>query len=560
MHGLQNPFHKFLTGFIRQVCLCLFIFFAIGNGSLYADEQKKSPPDRHEIVFLSACQIAELIRTRVITSTEVVEAYLDQIRRFNPALNAIVTLDEQGAMKRAMEADAALAKGTIWGPLHGVPVTIKDNYATRGLKTTNSLPDLADHVPKYDATMVKRLREAGAVILGKTNLPALAMDTQTNSPVFGVTNNPWDLKRTTGGSSGGDGAAVAAGLTALGIGNDIGGSIRIPSHFCGIYGIKPTENFTSIYGISPKVRNGDVRSVRHLSSCGPLARSVDDLKLCLSVMAGPDSRNPETPWVDLNEKPRKKLKDLHITWTDDFGGVPVTQDTKEAIRSFVTKLSENGCMVEKLSSTPFEPYVSSLGPEVKDLYDISRTDPETINFHEAWTTYGKLMDLELGYYQPSFFRLMSYVLGSWYRKDVPMITMVFPQSYDKYLKVLTRRDLFVSAMDSFLSSRDVLLCPVSSTPAYEHIKPWRYFGPFPVYNTPVMVDKKPVKYLVANMSYTCLFNLTGNPVVIIPIGYSRQGLPIGIQIVGKRWQDMELLTIAKQLDEISNAYRTPPGY
>ncbi|MGD0211337.1 MAG: amidase, partial [Desulfomonilia bacterium] len=461
---------------------------------------------------------------------------------------------------RAQEADEALSRGEIWGPLHGVPVTIKDNYATKGMRTTNSLTELADYVPKYDATVVDRVRKAGAIILGKTNLPSMAMDLQTNSPVFGRTNNPWDIRRTPGGSSGGEAAAMAAGMTALGIGNDIGGSIRIPAHFCGIYGIKPTENFVSTQGITPGMKGSEFRAVRHMACCGPLARSIEDLRLGLTIIAGPDGKNPDVPWVDLSRQPAKDLKGLRISWSDDFGGVPVTAETREALKSFTENLVASGCRVERMNPAIFNDHLKATMPEAKDLYGFQTDNSRPIGFHEAWTTYGKLMDMELGVYQPSFFRFISYLFGGSFRKDVPTLTMVFPQSYEKYLKTLTERDFFVTAMDAFLSDRDVLLCPVTCTPAFEHITPWRYFGPYPVYTDPVLVDGKPVKYLVANMSYTSIFNLTGNPVVVIPIGYTREGIPIGIQIVGKRWRDMELLAIAEELDKVAKAYRKPSGY
>jgi amidase len=526
----------------------------------YADEPARKDVPRHDIVFLPAYQIAEMIRTGKISSREVVEAYLEQISRVNPKLNAIVTLDAGGAQKRADEADEAIRRGEIWGPLHGVPLTIKDNYATSGIKTTNSLPGLARFVPKYDATVVQRVKQAGAVILGKTNLPSMGMDLQTRSPVFGVTNNPWDNRRTTGGSSGGEAAAVAAGLTALGIGNDYGGSIRIPAHFCGIYGIKPTENFTSAYGLTPGIESGGIQSVHHMICCGPLARSIEDLKLGLSVIAGPDPKNPDVPWVDLHQPPARNMKDLRITWTDDFGGVPVTAETRETLKAFTEKLAAQGCFVERLNGSIFDPHLRSMRDEWKNLYRVRESDLPKADFNAAWTTYGRIMDLELGRYQPAFMRLLSYLSGSWYRKGAPMITVVFPFSYEKYLRTMTQRDFFVSAMDAFLSDRNVLLCPVSCTPAPEHIAPWRYFGPFPLYTAPVRVDDKPVKYLVGMMSYTSIFNLTGNPVVVIPIGYTKTGLPIGVQIVGRRWRDMELLTIAGQLDKVAAAYRTPVGY
>lgn len=559
----MNKWHirfRFHSYKIPVLTIAFFLFLGLGICEAHADEPAVKGFTRQELVFLPAHQIAEMIRTGKITSREVVEAYLDQISRVNPKLNAIVTLDAEGARKRAQEADEALSRGEIWGPLHGVPVTIKDNFATKGMKTTSSLTELADYVPKYDATVVDRVRKAGAVILGKTNLPSLAMDLQTNSPVFGRTNNPWDIRRTPGGSSGGEAAAVAAGMTALGFGNDIGGSIRIPAHFCGIYGIKPTENFVSTQGVNPGMKGAEFRAVRHLACCGPLARSIEDLRLGLAIIAGPDSKNPDVPWVDLSRPPVKDLKGLRISWADDFGGVPVTAETKEALKSFREKLAARGCIVERMNPAIFDDHLKVITPEAKDLYGFQTDNSRPIGFKEAWTTYGKLMDMELGVYQPSFSRFISYLFGGSFRKDVPMITMVFPQSYEKYLKTLTERDFFVTAMDTFLSDRDVLLCPVTSTPAFEHIAPWRYFGPYPVYTDSVIVDGKPVKYLVANMSYTSIFNLTGNPVVVIPIGYTKEGIPIGIQIVGRRWRDMELLAIAEELDKVAKAYRKPPGY
>ncbi|HPI91748.1 MAG TPA: amidase [Deltaproteobacteria bacterium] len=551
--------HRFTRNVFHSI-LILALFLITGTPlTAHADEPAGKVLDRRDLVFLPAHTIAGLIREGKITSSEVVEAYLEQIGKVNPRLNAIVTLDAEGARRRAREADAALKRGDLWGPLHGVPVTIKDNFATKGLKTTNSVPELAGYVPGFDATVVERIRKAGAVILGKTNLPPMAMDTQTNSPVFGITNNPWDLKRTPGGSSGGEAAAVAAGMTALGMGNDIGGSIRIPSHFCGIYGIKPTENFVSTQGISPGIQGAEFRAVRHMACCGPMARSVEDLRLGLTVIAGPDTKDPDVPWVDLQQPPARNIKDLRMAWTDGFGGVPVTAETMQALRAFTDKLAAQGCRMERMNEALFVSHMKAVSPEAQDLYGMKAEGHDTIGFKEAWTTYGKLMDMELGVYQPSFFRFISYVFGGSFRKDVPMLTMVYPFSYEKYLKVLTERDFFVSAMDAYLSDRDVLLCPVSCTAAYEHIAPWRYFGPYPAYKTQVMVDGKPVNYLVANMSYTSIFNLTGNPVVVIPIGYTKDGMPIGVQIVGRRWRDMELLSIAEQLDKVAAAYRRPQG-
>ena len=188
----------------------------------------------------SASEVAHAIRNGHLSAVDVIEWQLDRIARYNPALNAVVTLDASGARRRASEADRALGKGVLWGPLHGVPVTIKDSFDTAGLRTVSGYRPFARRVPLEDAAPVARLREAGAIILGKTNVPTFASGIQTDNPVFGRTNNPWDLRRTPGGSSGGAAAAISAGLSFLDLGSDIGGSIRIPAHFCGVYGLKPT--------------------------------------------------------------------------------------------------------------------------------------------------------------------------------------------------------------------------------------------------------------------------------------------------------------------------------
>jgi amidase len=528
-----------LVGKLHFVLVCLiasFVCIHFLDLCVYAGEKEKETAlSSNDLVFLSASELAEKIRSRQVTSLEAVNAYFDHIKKHNRTLNAIVTLDQDAAIRRAKEADAALARGELWGPLHGVPITIKDNIATLGLKTTNSYPLTENYVPDFDATVVARLRKAGAIIIGKTNLPLLAMDTQTNSPIFGITNNPWDISRTPGGSTGGGAAAVAAGLTSLEIGNDLGGSIRIPSHFCGIYGLKPTEYLVPVTGISPGLPKKEYRSIRHQVSIGPLARSIDDLKLCLTIIAGPDGTDVDVPYIPLSEPPKKDLKELRIAWTDDFGGVPVLEDTKVALKQFADKLSQAGCKVEKINPTDFD-------------------------FMLAWQTWGKILDMEFGVYIPSYARFFQYTLGWPYRKDNPMIQMVYPMSYEKYLIELTEREKCISTMERFLSGYDAFLCPVHTTVAYRHISPDRYFGPFPLYNHAFLVDDKPLKYEFANVAYTSVFNLTGNPVVVMPVGYTKEGLPIGVQVVGQRWHDMELLSVSGQLDKIANAYKHPPGF
>jgi amidase len=231
-----------------------------------------------DLVFTPAHELARMIRERVVSSVEVLDAYLGKISKHNSQLNAICTLDSENAQKRAKEADEALARGENWGMLHGVPITIKDCLETAGLRTTSGYKPLKDYVPQEDATVVSRLRNAGAIILGKTNLAKLASDWQGINDIFPRVNNPWNLNYTAGGSSSGSAAAVAAGLSALDIGDDFGGSIRQPSHFCGIYGLKPTDRRIPTTGHIPEIP-GKFRCIRQMLTVGPLARSIEDLRL-----------------------------------------------------------------------------------------------------------------------------------------------------------------------------------------------------------------------------------------------------------------------------------------
>ena len=263
------------------------------------------------MIFASATDIAAAVRAGEVSALEVVEAHLAHIHQHNPSLNAIVTLDEEGARAAARAADEARARGEPLGPLHGVPVTIKDAIETAGLRTTVGSPLLADHVPDEDAVAVARLRAAGAIVLGKTNVPVLSAAAQTSNPIFGRTNNPWDVSRTPGGSSGGSAAAVASGMSPLDLGADIGGSLRIPASFCGVCSLKPTEHRVPTAGHIPPLP-GYPQAVRHMNTLGPLARTVDDLTLALRVIAGPHRRQPDVPPVPLGPMPDMALDGLRL--------------------------------------------------------------------------------------------------------------------------------------------------------------------------------------------------------------------------------------------------------
>lgn len=490
------------------------------------------------IVFTPAHKIAEMIRQREVSAVEVLDAYLQQIDRHNGKLRAIATIDGENARKRAIEADEALAKGENWGILHGVPVTIKDNLETAGLKTTGGYQPLKDYIPQQDATTVARLKAAGAIVFAKTNMPTLGKDYQTNSPLFGRANNPWNLDRTTGGSSGGSASAIAVGFSALDLGSDIGGSIRLPAHYCGVFGFMPTDDRVSTRGHIPPLP-GRARYVRNMLRVGPIARSIEDLQLSFALIAGADKKQPSLPPVPLDKPANKKLSNLRIAWTYGWDFLPVDKETRSAIAKFISKLSDTGCYLEECS-------------------------PIDLNWEDVLANYGHLLFMELFAKVPSITSILAGILvtirteftartQTVFKSGTPLaknIRLVFPPTLDKYAAILTERDRIMTMMDCFMEKWDAWICPVSISPAFPHTS----FG------KPIAVDRVKFPYLLAAGGYTMPLNVTGSPVVVIPIGQNKDGLPIGIQIVGKRWQDMKILSVAKEIDRAIGAFKNPDEY
>ena len=485
------------------------------------------------IVFATASQLAQMIRDKEISSVEIFDAYLKQIDKHNPKLNAIATLDIERARTKAKEADEALARDENWGVLHGVPITIKDTFATKGLRTTAGYKPLKNYIPQQDAIAVARLRSAGAIIMAKTNCADLAGDHQTNNPIFGRTNNPWNLDCTPGGSTGGGAAAIAAGLSPLELGSDGGGSIRQPAHYCGIFGLKPTDRLVPTLGHLPELPSYP-QSIRHVLTIGALARCVEDLQLCLSIIAGVDSRQPEIPPVSLKTPIKKSVTDLRIAWTPELGNLKVDEEIKLTITNSMTQLMEVGCHLEQQI-------------------------PEQFNFDLAWQTYGESYGQEILTASPTITssNFMQALKMNYYKiqvhpqyKDSPLergFLKAFPLDLNKYMKALTIRDKLIAQMDYFLADWDAYVCPVSSTTAFFH----------QLKGKPIEVNKIKLPYTTACGGYAILFNFTGHPVVVIPIGRSKAGLPIGVQIVGKRWQDMELLEIARKISQIIGDFNQP---
>lgn len=486
------------------------------------------------IIFATASQLAQMIRDKEVSAVEVLNAYLEQIEKHNGKINAIATLDREKALKTAKEADEVLANGENWGALHGVPVTIKDTIETAGLLTTAGYPPLKNYVPQQDATTVARLKAAGAIIFAKTNSAKLAGDYQTNNPLFGQTNNPWNLDYTVGGSSGGSAAAIAAGFSPLELGSDVSGSIRHPAHYCGVYGFMPTDRRVSTAGHIPELP-GKHKYIRHLLRIGPLARSIEDLQLCFSLIAGADIKQPEIPPVPLNQPTDKKLSELRIAWTYGYDFLPISQDTRSCIQSLINRLTDTGCYLEECNSTNFDWEEALANYSAFAAYELFASASKLGILPAMW------MGIVTEFYARTQTALKS---------GTPLArkgNLAFPPSMAKYNIVLTDRDRIMAQMDRFMKQWDVWICPVSLTAAFPHCN----FG------QSIEVDGVKFPYLLACGGYTMPLNFTGNPVVVIPIGKSKSGLPIGVQIVGKRWQDLELLAIAKQIDEIAGDFQHP---
>ena len=486
------------------------------------------------IVFATATQLAEMIRGKEVSVVEVINAYLEQIAKHNHKINAIATLNKEAALTKAKQADEALARGENWGALHGVPITLKDTFETAGLKTTAGYKPLKNHIPDRDATAVARLRQAGAIVLGKTNLAEMASDFQSTNDLFGRVNNPWNLNYTAGGSSGGSAAAIAAGFSTLDLGNDASGSTRQPGHFCGVYALKPTDLRISTAGHIPEAP-GMPKCIRQLMVVGSFARSIEDLRLCLTLTVGADPRQPDIPPVPLDTVNKKNLADIRIAWSDSWEKMLPASEIKEAINTAVDKLKPECAEMEQWISPPFD-------------------------LHEAFRVCNLLTALNFVYSQPSDFDASKKNLPAMFReatqgdkelRNLSNLSQFLPvllnPTLKKYFELLTQRDRFIAQMDEALESVDVWLCPVAMTTAFTH----RPKGAI------VEIAERKVPYFLANGGYTMLFNLTGHPVVVIPIRRSETGLPIGIQIVGKRWREMELLAIAEKIDLVVGDFQPP---
>jgi amidase len=454
-------------------------------------------------MFRSATEASEMLRRREISSQELTRALLERIDAVNPAINAVVELLPEAAMAQAKTADDAIASGEPLPPLHGIPMTIKDSFAASGLHTTWGNPAFRDSIADTDATVVSRLRQAGAIIIGKTNVHHMLADFgQTANDVYGVTNNPWDLTRTPGGSTGGGAAALAAGMTFLEYGSDLAGSIRIPAGFCGVYGLRPTAEIVPTTGFQPPGPPAEPSRMRHIAAVGPLGRSAADLRTALAVTAGPEIPESKAYSWALPPPRHSTLSDYRIGVVLDHPRAPVSGDVGAVLADAVDALARSGATIVEGWPDGVDPAsdYGSFGFQVGLFLALQEAEPE-------FATLPEIVHQE------------------------------------------ARRNAVRAAWARYFGNVDVFLCPVTFTSAFPHDD-----RPFEERMITTSRGDQPYPDLPFWIAHA---SLAGLPAVAAPIGRTDTGLPVGVQVVAPLFEDDTAITFAELLDEVIGGYEIP---
>lgn len=467
----------------------------------------------------SAVTIAHAIEGKELTCLELTTHYLNRIKKHNGALNAIVEVYAEEAIKQAKELDRVgpSQKNTN---LFGIPITFKEAFDIKGQKTTLNFSLLKNNTATENAQVVDQLLAAGAVVLGKTNVPTMLADSQTDGSIYGRTNNPYNLAYTPGGSTGGGAAAVSAGLSAIEIGSDIAGSIRLPAHFCGLYALKPTEKVFSNKGHVPPVPKAK-GGVMHMASVGVLARSVDDLSSVFKVLST-DEQNHSRPPINWEANANKSLSTTKIAWSTAFDSLGTTKEYKEHIENFIKIISPN-LLKCKQQAIP-------------------------LDYTDSWSLMGELYGFLIG--QDAIW-LQRTLLKLKFNKDKGALSQGIVKglklNFKHYARCLKRKEDVTDQVQQFFEQYDFFICPVASCAAFEHQQAMK----------PILIDGQSTSYLQASFGFTCIFSLSGHPSVVIPIGIQKNGLPVGIQIIGPLWSDTLLLEFAKKIAGLTTGFIPP---
>ena len=487
---------------VFQICV-LLVFISALICCEKQESNSRSPLKVDPLLFKSATELTDAIRNGEITSLELLNQFVENIERNNDRINAVVAINETAARARAAEADKALAEGQNWGPLHGLPMTVKDVFEVVGMPTTSGDPKLKNYLPQQNAIAVQRLIDAGAIIFGKTNIPYHARDFQSFNPVYGTTHNPWDTSKTPGGSSGGSAAALAAGFTPLELGSDLGGSIRVPSNFCGVFGHKPTFGIVPRQGHIPPLPGRlppDAMPLLPLFVAGPLARSADDLELALDVLMTPDRGVQSDDRSQLLPPRRQRFVDYRVAvWFKDSD---ITNEIDAEVLAVLQKA------VEKLRTAGL------------------KIDEEARPNIHLWEN----------------LRIWSNIRDDMMDGAIPI--------WEGHIEKQQKQQ---AQWKEFFERHDVLLAPVSPTAAFEHKHR------LPITSRRLMINGRS-KHYFKNLTWTVMAIVSGLPATVAPVGLTESGLPVGVQIIGDRFEDRTTIDFARGLSEIVGDFEAPPGY
>ncbi len=476
--------------------------------------------------FSPATDMLTALHEGQISALELFDLHLERIERYNPQLNAIVTPDYDRARQTAIAADETRAQGQD-KPLLGLPIVIKDCIYVAGLPTTGGIPDRAQAIASSDAQIVARLRTAGAVIMGKTNVPPYAADWQSNNPIFGRSNNPWNLEHTPGGSTGGGAAVIAAGLSPLEVGGDLGGSIRIPAAFCGIYGHKSSETALPRGGHFPGPNY--TNPVIGMSVLGPLARSAADLKLAFKVMAGPDIGEDVAWRLELPPPRHKRLADYRVAVLPPIAWLSVDAEIMAAQDKLVTELGRTGATVKVTQPQKFG--------DLRAYYKIYRSI--------LWALSSAGMSKAERHKQADKFRASG-------DEFLTANADGLEATAADYLKWFARREKYRAAYRDFFQEWDILLAPANIVNAFPHTD-------LPYSQRKLKINGQDIPYHLQSL-YPSLGNLSGQPSTAFPLGLTQAGLPIGLQALGPYLEDRTTLHFAALIEQTCGGFQPPPGY
>jgi amidase len=469
----------------------------------------QAAPRGADIVAMDAMELSRRIKSRQVSCVEVMDAYLAQIARVNPRVNAIVALQDEGKLRQqAAERDRQLARGQALGWMHGMPQAVKDTAATAGIVTTSGSPILKDYVPKDDALIVERVKRAGAIVIGKTNVPEFALGSNTVNPVYGATLNPFDLSKTVGGSSGGTAAALVARMLPVADGSDFGGSIRNPSAFCNVYGLRPTAGVVP-FGPSPEV------FIQQFAIEGPMGRTVKDVAMLLSTQAGFDKRVPLSVQLDPNQftaRLERSFKGAKVAWLGDWGGYfAMEPGVLDLCQASLETFSDLGCVVEP----------------VKPMFD-----PEAL--WKMWLTHRQFI---IGNYLRTFYDKPQ--LRALMKEDAQWeVEQSLKQSAQEVFASTVARTSWVMALNSFFEQYDFIVTPTAQVFPFDIKTLW-----------PKTVGGRTMETYHQWMGIVLPWTLAGTPIMNIPVGFSAAGLPMGMQLIGKRHDDFKVLQMAQAYEQ-----------